>query len=111
MTGDGLSDSLGDMVTGSGEESSSQSRSTSSGSKSERTHVHVKGEFGTETFGPDTGCEICNSQAEGVLVCRNPPDEPQDGIQRGMPLCKDHRREYDAMNRVQMDKFTYKTFE
>lgn len=88
-----------------GSEPKDTGATTSSSGTGDRGHVHIKKKFSTKTFPPDTECEFCGGEAEGVMMAKD------GGMNRAVPICEDKREKLEDKIRYDFSKATYKRFE
>jgi len=89
--------------------SSSSKGSSKRGTRKRRSTVIVTGAmYASHTFPPDTECENCSRKAEGVIVIERKVGDKKTLVP--IPLCKNHRRGYEAKYPKLMKASDYKTF-
>jgi len=101
---------LADATTGTGSESDGSSGGGSSGGGGSRSHVVVKGQFGTTWYGAGTECDRCERNAEGVLVSWAVESHGTDRVVNQEVFCRRHREKAEKDREIDVEKHDYRRF-
>jgi hypothetical protein len=101
---------LADATTRTGTESDGSSENGSSEGGGSRSHVVVKGQFGTTWYDAGTECEMCGRNAEGVLVSWAGESQSTDRVVNQETFCRRHREKAEEDRGIDVEKHDYRRF-